>query len=70
MATLKEIVARAIKDRESRTKESRDFLLIDAIIGHHPDDADRRFGDVMAYAVGGFHSTGNCKHNGYIYCTR
>ena len=53
-------MGRAVKERESHGAESRDYLLIDAIIGHHPDE-ERRFADAITYTVGGFHTTGNCK---------
>ncbi|KAL8600514.1 hypothetical protein ACOMHN_005008 [Nucella lapillus] len=58
LTTLREIVARAMKERESHGKESRDFLLIDAIISHHADHEERRFADTITYMVGGFHTTG------------
>ncbi|KAL8600517.1 hypothetical protein ACOMHN_005011 [Nucella lapillus] len=56
LTTLREIVARAVKERESRGRESRDFLLIDAIIGHHTDDQERRFADTITYMEGGLHT--------------
>ncbi|XP_076460828.1 cytochrome P450 20A1-like isoform X2 [Babylonia areolata] len=59
LATMKDIVARAVKERERHGEESRDFLLIDAIIGHHPDDEERRFGDAITYVVGGLHTSDN-----------
>ncbi|XP_076460830.1 cytochrome P450 20A1-like isoform X2 [Babylonia areolata] len=58
VTTMRDIVARAVKERERHGGESRDFLLLDAIIGHHPDDEERRFADAISYTVGGFHTTG------------
>lgn len=58
LANMKDTVLRVIKARERKGRESRDFLLIDAIIGHHADDADRRTADTLTYLVGGFHTTG------------
>ncbi|XP_070211491.1 cytochrome P450 20A1-like isoform X2 [Littorina saxatilis] len=58
LATLRQIVGRAVKEREAHGKDSRDFLLIDAIIGHHPDE-ERRFADAITYTVGGFHTSAN-----------
>ena len=57
---LRKIVARAVKEREAHGTESRDFLLLDAVIGHHPDE-ERRYADAVSYTVGGFHTSGNCK---------
>ncbi|XP_076460824.1 cytochrome P450 20A1-like [Babylonia areolata] len=59
LTTLRDIVARAMKEREKHGGESRDFLLIDAIIGYHPDNKERQFGDAITYLVGGFHTTAN-----------
>ncbi|XP_076460827.1 cytochrome P450 20A1-like isoform X1 [Babylonia areolata] len=58
MTTMKDTVARAVKERDRHGTESRDFLLIDAIIARHPD-AERRFGDAITYLIGGFHTSSN-----------
>ncbi|XP_076460826.1 cytochrome P450 20A1-like [Babylonia areolata] len=55
LTTMKDTVARAVKERERHGAESRDFLLIDAIIGYHPDDEERRFGDAISYLLGYIH---------------
>ncbi|XP_076461690.1 cytochrome P450 20A1-like [Babylonia areolata] len=59
MATMKDTIARAVKERERHGAESRDFLLIDAIIAHHPDDEEQQFADAINYLIGGFHTSGN-----------
>lgn len=51
-----------MEEREAHGAESRDFILLDAIIGHH-DDEDKRFADTITYFVGGFHTTGNRKEH-------
>lgn len=58
ISTLRKIIGNAVKEREASGEGSRDFLLIDAIIGHHADE-DKRYADAVTYTVGGFHTTAN-----------
>jgi hypothetical protein len=62
IAGLRKITRHAMEEREAHGAESRDFILLDAIIGHH-DDEDKRFADTITYFVGGFHTTGNRKEH-------
>nr|KAG5691795.1 hypothetical protein BaRGS_003191 [Batillaria attramentaria] len=59
MDNLREIVGKAVKEREAHGEESRDFLLIDAILAHHEGDEEKRFAEAITYMVAGFHTTGN-----------
>lgn len=57
-----EIIQRAVKRRLAYGQESKDFILLDAIINHH-DDKNNQNADAITYTIGGFHTTGNCMLN-------
>jgi hypothetical protein len=57
---MREIVGHAVAEREAHGEESRDFLLLDAVINYHSDE-ESRFDDAFSYAVAGFHTSANCK---------
>ncbi|KAK7476474.1 hypothetical protein BaRGS_00032309 [Batillaria attramentaria] len=59
MDNLREIVGKAVKEREPHGAENRDFLLIDAILVHHEGDEEKKFADVFSYMIAGLHTTGN-----------